>query len=89
MQYSEQEARLNPELHARLSRSATPVELYAFPDEAHFKVQPVHQWQAMVRNLDWFRYWILGKADRDPAKAEQYRRWDRLKGRAADPLPVP
>jgi dipeptidyl aminopeptidase/acylaminoacyl peptidase len=89
IQYSEQEARLNPELQARLSRSAAPVELYAFPDEAHFKVQPVHQWQAMERNLDWLRYWILGEVDPDPAKALQHERWDRLKGRAAAPLPAP
>ncbi|MGH6706128.1 MAG: Atxe2 family lasso peptide isopeptidase, partial [Sphingomicrobium sp.] len=74
MQLSEQEARLNPEFHAKLSRSSAPVELYAFPDEAHFKMQPVHQWHAMARNLDWFRYWIMGDIDRDPAKAAQYER---------------
>jgi dipeptidyl aminopeptidase/acylaminoacyl peptidase len=89
MQLSEQEARLDPELHARLSRSGTPVELYAFPDEAHFKVQPIHQWKAMSRNLDWFGYWMLGDVDRDPAKAGQYARWSGLRGRAPEPLPMP
>jgi dipeptidyl aminopeptidase/acylaminoacyl peptidase len=89
MQLSEQEARLDPELHARLSRSVTPVELYAFPDEAHFKVQPIHQWHAMTRNLDWFRYWLLEAVDGDPAKAGQYGRWKGLRGRAPEPLPAP
>jgi hypothetical protein len=89
IQYSEQEARLNPELQARLSRIGTPVELYAFPDEAHFKVQPIHQWRAMERNLDWLRYWVLEEADSDPAKTGQYERWKALKGRAAAPLPPP
>lgn len=89
MQLSEQEARLDPELHARLSRTGVPVELYAFPDEAHFKVQPLHQYHAMKRNLDWFRYWMLGEVDPDPAKVRQYERWNALKERAAEPLPVP
>ena len=89
MQLSEQEARLDPELHARLSRSGVPAELYAFPDEAHFKVQPVHQWHAMTRNLDWFRYWLLEAVDGDPAKSGQYESWSGLRERGPEPLLAP
>jgi dienelactone hydrolase len=89
MQLSEQEARLDPELHARLSRSGVAAELYAFPDEAHFKVQPVHQWHAMTRNLDWFRYWMLGAVDGDPAKSGQYESWSGLRERGPEPLLAP
>ncbi len=38
-------------------------------------------------NVDWYDYWLNGHEDPDPAKAEQYRRWSRLKSmpRCGDP----
>ena len=80
-QMPESEARRIPELYARLWQQATPTELYAFPDEAHIKIQPRHRLAAYERNLDWFRYWLEGYRDADPAKADQYRRWDDLRKR--------
>jgi hypothetical protein len=32
-----------------------------------------------ARNLDWFRFWLKGEEDPDPAKAEQYARWRELR----------
>jgi dienelactone hydrolase len=78
-QMPEQEAHRIPELLVRLNRSGTPAELYAFPDEDHLFVQPRHEEARYSRNLDWFRYWLQSVKDPDPAKAEQYRRWDLLK----------
>lgn len=78
-QLPEEEARRIPELYGRLIRSRTPTELYAFPDEDHIKVQPRHRLAIYERNLDWFRYWLQDYRDEDPAKAEQYRRWDELR----------
>jgi dipeptidyl aminopeptidase/acylaminoacyl peptidase len=75
IQAPEQEYRLIPEFIARLSRSTTPSEVYAFPNEAHILVQPRHRAAAYARNLDWFRFWLQDYADPDPAKAEQYARW--------------
>ena len=75
MQLPELEYRPNVELLARLQQVGTPVELWAFPDEVHVKWQPRHQLAANTRNLDWFRYWLQGWIDPDPAKAEQYSRW--------------
>jgi len=80
-QLPEQEARRIPELFARLSGNATPVELHAFPDEAHIKVQPRHRLAVYDRNLDWFRYWLQDFSDPDPLKADQYRRWHQLRAR--------
>ena len=81
MQLPELEIRSAAELHARLSMTRTPVELYAFPDEGHVKIQPRHRLAVYRRNLDWFRYWLQGHVDADPAKAAQYRRWDELRRR--------
>lgn len=80
-QLPEQEARRIPELYSRLWSARTPTELYAFPDEAHIKLQPRHRLAVYDRNLDWFRYWLQGVRDTAPAKVEQYKRWDLLRER--------
>lgn len=81
MQLPEQEFRSSMELYSRLSNTTTPVEMYAYPDEAHIKIQPRHQFAVYKRNLDWFRYWLQDYVDPDPALAAQYRRWDLLRRR--------
>jgi dipeptidyl aminopeptidase/acylaminoacyl peptidase len=81
MQLPEQEARDVIELHSRLSRSRTPAELHVFPDAAHLKIQPRHRLAAHRRYVDWFRFWLQGHSDPDPAKADQYRRWRQLRER--------
>jgi hypothetical protein len=83
MQLPEEEARRVPELYDRVSMAGKPVELYAFPDEGHIKIEPRHRLAVYDRNLDWFRYWLQDYRDPDPAKADQYRRWDQLKERWA------
>jgi dipeptidyl aminopeptidase/acylaminoacyl peptidase len=83
LQLSEQEWRYGLEFYARLSNSSTPAELYVFPDEPHIKVQPRHRLAVYRRNLDWFRFWLQGHVDPDPAKADQYRRWRALADRFA------
>jgi hypothetical protein len=30
------------------------------------------------RVVDWFDFWLNGHEDSDPAKPEQYRRWEKL-----------
>lgn len=75
MQMPEQEYRLNMELYSRLTETGKAAEIYAFPDEPHIKTQPRHKLAVYQRNLDWFRYWLQAYVDPDPAKADQYRRW--------------
>ena len=83
MQLPEQEFRGSMELYSKLTHTSTPVEMYAFPDEAHLKIQPRHQFAVYRRNLDWFRYWLQDMRDPDPALAAQYRGWDELRRRRA------
>lgn len=75
MQLPEQEYRFNVELAARMARTGTPVELWAFPNETHVKYQPRHKLAVYQRNLDWFRYWLTGAADPDAAASSQNMRW--------------
>jgi len=50
-------------------------DLYVFPHEPHQKFQPRHKLAAYERNLDWFRFWLQGYEDPDPAKRAQYAHW--------------
>lgn len=59
--------------------ASKPYDAYIFPGETHFKWQPAHLQAIFTRNLDWFRFWLQGKEDSAPGKAEQYRRWHRLR----------
>jgi len=56
-------------------------DLYVFPGEAHFKYQPRHKLAAYERNLEWFKFWLLGTEDSDPSKRAQYARWREMKAR--------
>ena len=62
-----------------------PYDAYIFPNETHVKWQPAHLHAIMVRNLDWFRFWLQDYQDGDAAKADQYERWRKLRAqREAD-----
>ncbi len=81
MQLPEQEIASAMQFYARMTNTTTPVELYGFPNESHLKLQPRHRYAVYRRNLDWFRYWLQGYREPDPATDAQYRRWDALKAR--------
>lgn len=88
MQLPEREFRFNVELAARLGQAGKPVELWAFPGETHLKYQPKHKAAIYARNLDWFRFWLQGFVDPDPAKTEQYRRWQAMREAAQRETPA-
>ncbi|MEW9856671.1 Atxe2 family lasso peptide isopeptidase [Novosphingobium sp. M1R2S20] len=66
------------ETYQALREHDKPVDMYVFPDEYHHKWQPAHRLAVYARNLDWFRFWLKGETDNDPAKSEQYVRWRAL-----------
>lgn len=59
-------------------------DLYVFPHEPHQKHQPRHKLAAYERNLDWFRFWLQGQEDMDPAKRSQYDHWRQMKAKALE-----
>ncbi|HEL5339971.1 TPA: Atxe2 family lasso peptide isopeptidase [Stenotrophomonas maltophilia] len=61
---------------------ARRADLYVFPNEPHIKIQPRHKLAVYMRNLDWFRFWLQGYEDPDPAKAEQYGYWRAMRDAA-------
>ena len=48
-----------------------------YQGEQHNFVKPKARIASMDRKVDWFNYWFFNK--RDPAKMEQYARWDRMR----------
>jgi dipeptidyl aminopeptidase/acylaminoacyl peptidase len=89
MQMPEQEYLQTMDYFGPLTRSATPADMYVYPNESHQKVLPRHKLAAYERNLDWFRFWLQGHVDPDPRKAAQYARWQAQKDRAANAGLVP
>lgn len=64
------------ELDQELRGANVPTELVFYRDETHIFWQPRRRASASQLDLDWFDYWLLDRRDPDPAKVEQYRRWD-------------
>jgi len=79
VQVADREYMSGLEAWTALKEAGKPIEMIVYPDEYHQKWQPAHIYANYVRSLDWFDFWLLGRRDPDPAKAEQYRRWNALK----------
>ena len=60
---------------------AGKADVYAFPHEPHILFQPRHKLAANERNLDWFRFWLLGVEDDESGKAPQYAVWREMRER--------
>jgi dipeptidyl aminopeptidase/acylaminoacyl peptidase len=70
---------IDMQLVTSLRESNKPVEMFIYADELHLKNQPKHRYEIYERNVDWLNFWLSEKEDRDPAKAEQYARWEELR----------
>jgi dipeptidyl aminopeptidase/acylaminoacyl peptidase len=66
------------ELHSLLRDAAIPTEFVFFPVESHVFWEPRQRSAAMVRTIDWFDYWLLGRRNDDAEKQDQYARWDAM-----------
>jgi len=67
------------EPYAALRYLKKPVDLIMLPAGTHVMTNPAQRLLAETGNMDWFRFWLKGEEDPDPAKAEQYARWRGLK----------
>lgn len=67
------------ETYAALETRQVPVDLYFFPGAPHSVKSPRHRLTSLSVHTDWFRFWLNGEEDADPAKAEQYARWRALR----------
>jgi len=56
-----------------------PVDLILLPGGTHILTNPGERMVSQGGTVDWFRFWLQGDEDPDPAKAEQYKRWRELR----------
>jgi dipeptidyl aminopeptidase/acylaminoacyl peptidase len=75
------------ELHFLLRDAGIPTDLIFFPHENHVFWGPQRRVAAMQDTLDWFDYWLLGKKDQDPQKANLYSQWDSMRSNWQQRLP--
>lgn len=89
IQQADREAHFALESFTALREAGKPVEFHVYPDEHHYKWQPAHRLAVYTRGVDWFDFWLQGREDPDPAKAEQYRRWREMRASAGRGVPAP
>jgi hypothetical protein len=56
-----------------------PVDLIVLNTDEHVQTNPAVRMASQGGSVDWFRFWLQGYEDPDPAKVEQYRRWRELR----------
>ena len=56
-----------------------PVDLILLDTQEHVLTKPSARMASQGSTVDWFRFWLQGYEDTDPAKAEQYARWHKLR----------
>jgi len=67
------------EWFAGLSRLGKPVEFLVLREGTHELEKPWDRLTSQQTNVDWFAFWLKGEEDTNPAKAEQYIRWRKLR----------
>jgi dipeptidyl aminopeptidase/acylaminoacyl peptidase len=72
------------EPYAGLRALNKPVDLLVLPNGTHLLSNPRERLVSQGSTVDWFRFWLQGYEDPDPEKAEQYRRWRRLRALQAE-----
>lgn len=74
--------------YTALTEVGAPVDLYVFPGEYHVKWQPAHRLALYARSIDWFDFWLNGRADLGGGRAAEVRRWEALR-QASPPSAAP
>jgi dipeptidyl aminopeptidase/acylaminoacyl peptidase len=56
-----------------------PVDLMMLNTDEHVLTNPAVRMASQGGTVDWFRFWLKDEEDPDPAKAEEYVRWHKLR----------
>jgi len=66
------------EPYAGLRYLNKPVDLIVLNTDEHILTNPAVRMASQGGSVDWFRFWLKGEEDEDPAKGAQYTRWREL-----------
>ncbi|HEY0339568.1 MAG TPA: hypothetical protein VGC34_02080, partial [Steroidobacteraceae bacterium] len=67
------------ETYALLRRLDKPTDLFIISTREHVVSGPGIRIAVQGNTVDWFRFWLKGEEDPDPAKASVYARWRRMR----------
>ena len=81
MEFSLTEAFNGLEMSSALRRRNVPVEFVVYPDEGHILTGPRQRLSSMIRNREWFNFWLQNRETDDPERREQYHRWREMRAR--------
>jgi dipeptidyl aminopeptidase/acylaminoacyl peptidase len=70
--------------YAGLRYLRKPVDLIMLNTDEHVLTNPAVRLASQGGSVDWFRFWLQGYEDPDPAKAKQYNRWRELRKMQAE-----
>jgi hypothetical protein len=63
----------------RMEALGKPNEILYFAAASHSTVRPRHRLRSLGVHMDWWRFWLKREEDADPAKAQQYIHWRKLR----------
>lgn len=63
----------------RMNHLGRPADILYFEAASHSTTRPQHRLRSLGTSIDWWRFWLKGEQDPDPAKAQQYAHWRELK----------
>jgi dipeptidyl aminopeptidase/acylaminoacyl peptidase len=63
----------------RMNHLDRPTEMLYFESASHSITRPQHRLRSLGASVDWWRFWLKGEQDLDPAKALQYAHWRELR----------
>jgi dipeptidyl aminopeptidase/acylaminoacyl peptidase len=66
------------ETYAALKLQNKPVDMVYLPLGQHVLQNPAERIASEQGDVDWFRFWLKGEKDHDPAKRDQYDRWESM-----------
>lgn len=72
------------EIYSSLQMQGKPVDLIYFPSGTHIHQRPLERLESQQGDVDWFRFWLQGYEDPDPAKQFEYTRWKELRDHYTD-----
>ena len=67
------------DVYAGLRYLHKPTDLIQLNTDEHILTNPAMRLASQGGSVDWFRFWLQGYEDHNPAKAEQYARWQKLR----------
>jgi dipeptidyl aminopeptidase/acylaminoacyl peptidase len=67
------------ELYSSLEMQNKPVDFIYFPTGTHIHQKPLERLESQQGDVDWFRFWLQGYEDPDPAKHGEYERWEHMR----------